>query len=26
LSLARTPLLFYPHYKYHLPVPAVMMI
>jgi MoaA/NifB/PqqE/SkfB family radical SAM enzyme len=26
LSLAKTPLLFYPHYKYHLPLPAVMMI
>jgi len=26
LSLARTPLLFYPHYKYHLPLPSVMMI
>jgi MoaA/NifB/PqqE/SkfB family radical SAM enzyme len=26
LSLAKTPLLFYPHYKYHLPLPAVLMI
>ena len=26
LWLARTPLLFYPHYKYHLPLPSVMMI
>ena len=26
LSLAKTPLLFYPHYKYHLPLPSVMMI
>jgi MoaA/NifB/PqqE/SkfB family radical SAM enzyme len=26
LRLARTPLLFYPHYKYHLPLPSVMMI
>jgi MoaA/NifB/PqqE/SkfB family radical SAM enzyme len=26
LSLAKTPLLFYPHYKYHLPMPTVLMI
>jgi MoaA/NifB/PqqE/SkfB family radical SAM enzyme len=26
LSLARSPLIFYPHYKYHLPLPSVMMI
>ena len=26
LSLAKSPLLFYPHYKYHLPLPAVLMI
>ncbi len=26
LSLAKTPLLFYPHYKYNLPLPSVMMI
>ena len=26
LSLAKTPLLFYPHYKYHLPLPSVLMI
>src|SRR5271165_5737017 len=26
LSLAKTPLLFYPPYKYHLPLPTVMMI
>jgi MoaA/NifB/PqqE/SkfB family radical SAM enzyme len=26
LALAKTPLLFYPHYKYHLPLPAVLMI
>ncbi len=26
LSLAKTPLLFYPHYKYHLPLPTVLMI
>ncbi len=26
LSLAKTPLFFYPHYKYHLPLPSVMMI
>ena len=26
LSLAKTPLLFYPYYKYHLPLPSVMMI
>jgi Iron-sulfur cluster-binding domain/Radical SAM superfamily len=26
LWLARTPLLFYPHYRYHLPLPSVMMI
>jgi MoaA/NifB/PqqE/SkfB family radical SAM enzyme len=26
LRLARTPLLFYPHYKYHLPLPSMMMI
>jgi len=26
LSLAKTPLLFYPRYKYHLPLPSVMMI
>jgi hypothetical protein len=26
LSLARTPLLFYPHYRYHLPLPSVLMI
>ena len=26
LSLARSPLIFYPHYKYHLPMPSVMMI
>ena len=26
LSLAKTPLLFYPHYKYHLPLPTVPMI
>jgi len=22
LSLAKSPLLFYPHYKYHLPLPS----
>jgi hypothetical protein len=26
LSLAKTPLLFYPHYQYHLPLPSVLMI
>ena len=26
LSLAKTPLLFYPHYTYHLPLPTVLMI
>jgi hypothetical protein len=26
LSLAKTPLCFYPHYKYHLPLPTVLMI
>jgi hypothetical protein len=26
LSLAKTPLLFYPRYKYHLPLPSMMMI
>ena len=26
LSLAKTPLVFYPHYKYHLPLPTVLMI
>ena len=26
LSLAKTPLLFYPYYKYHLPLPSVLMI
>jgi Radical SAM superfamily/Iron-sulfur cluster-binding domain len=26
LSLARTPLPFYPHYRYHLPLPSVLMI
>ena len=26
LGLAKTPLLFYPHYKFHLPLPAVLMI
>jgi len=26
LWLAKTPLLFYPHYKYHFPLPSVMMI
>jgi hypothetical protein len=26
LSLAKTHLLFYPHYKYHLPLPFVLMI
>ena len=26
LSLAKTPLLFYPHFKYHLPLPTVLMI
>jgi len=26
LGLAKTPLLFYPHYKYHLPLPTVLMI
>jgi hypothetical protein len=26
LSLAKSPLLFYPHYKYHLPLPSVLMI
>jgi hypothetical protein len=26
LSLAKTPWLFYPHYKYHLPLPTVMMV
>jgi MoaA/NifB/PqqE/SkfB family radical SAM enzyme len=26
LSLAKSPLLFYPHYKYHLPLPTVLMI
>jgi len=26
LGIAKTPLLFYPHYKYHLPLPTVLMI
>jgi hypothetical protein len=26
LALAKTPLLFYPHYRYHLPLPSVLMI
>jgi len=26
MSLAKTPLLFYPHYKYSLPLPSVLMI
>jgi hypothetical protein len=26
LSLAKTPWLFYPHYKYHLPLPSMLMI
>ena len=26
LSLARTPLLFYPYYRYHLPLPSVILI
>jgi hypothetical protein len=26
LSLVKTPLLFYPHYRYHLPLPFVLMI
>jgi len=26
LALAKTPLLFYPHYRYHLPFPSVLMI
>jgi len=26
LSLARTPLVFYPYYRYHLPLPSVIMI
>ena len=26
LSLAKTPLIFYPHYRYHFPLPSVMMI
>ena len=26
LSLAKTPLLFYPYYRYHLPLPAVILI
>jgi wyosine [tRNA(Phe)-imidazoG37] synthetase (radical SAM superfamily) len=26
LGLAKTPLVFYPHYKYHLPLPTVLMI
>jgi len=26
LGLARSPLLFYPHYKFHLPLPTVLMI
>jgi len=26
LGLAKTPLRFYPHYKYHLPLPTVLMI
>ena len=26
LTLARSPLIFYPHYQYHHPLPAVMMI
>jgi hypothetical protein len=26
LGLATTPLLFYPHYKFHLPLPTVLMI
>jgi Iron-sulfur cluster-binding domain/Radical SAM superfamily len=26
LGLAKTPLLFYPHYKYHLPLPSVLTI
>src|SRR4249920_3317808 len=26
LGLAKSPLVFYPHYKYHLPLPSVLMI
>ena len=26
LTLPKSPLIFYPHYKYHHPLPAVMMI
>ncbi len=26
LSLARTPLIYYPYYRYHLPLPAVILI
>lgn len=26
LGLAKNPLVFYPHYKYHLPLPTVLMI
>jgi len=26
LGLAKSPLVFYPHYKYHLPLPTVLMI
>ena len=26
LALAKTPLLFYPHYRYHFPLPSVLMI
>ena len=26
LSLAKTPLLFYPYYRYHLPLPSVILI
>jgi hypothetical protein len=26
LGLAKTPLVFYPHYKYHLPLPTVLML
>jgi len=26
LGLAKTPLVFYPHYKFHLPLPTVLMI
>jgi hypothetical protein len=26
LGLARTPLVFYPHYRFHLPLPTVLMV